>query len=79
MISGSQFSLAELLSLRKFSRVHARTEPPAFILRWSENGDTVYCGDEFKLKIEDFKTRRVFHQSSREADCTAHARHEVGR
>ncbi|KJZ70333.1 hypothetical protein HIM_10262 [Hirsutella minnesotensis 3608] len=54
MIFGAQSSLAELVNLRNVGRKAARTEPPVFLLRWSDNGDTVYYGEKFSLKIDDF-------------------------
>lgn len=54
MISDSQSSLTELLSLRNFGRKVARTEPPAFLLRWSDDGRTICCGEMFSVTMDDF-------------------------
>ncbi|KJZ69993.1 hypothetical protein HIM_10604 [Hirsutella minnesotensis 3608] len=54
LVAGSQSAFAELVSLRNSARVIARTEPPAFLLRWSDNGDTVYWGEGSGLRMEEF-------------------------
>ncbi|KAH9203136.1 hypothetical protein DL95DRAFT_377907 [Leptodontidium sp. 2 PMI_412] len=42
MITGSPSPLEEFQSLRDFGRVIARTDPPSFLLRWSDDGETVF-------------------------------------
>lgn len=54
MVFGSASSYTELLSLRNTARVVARADPPAILLRWSEDGQTVYCGDKFNLHMRNF-------------------------
>jgi hypothetical protein len=39
--------LEEFQSLRDFGRVIARTDPPSFLLRWSDDVETVFYGDNF--------------------------------
>ena len=53
-VFGLPASYAELISLRNFSRLVSRTEPPAFLLHWSEDGNTIYHGDTFNLKMDFF-------------------------
>jgi hypothetical protein len=55
MITGSQSPLEEFQSLRDFGRVIARTDAPAFLLRWSDDGETVSYGDKFHLTMQDFR------------------------
>lgn len=55
MVMGSQTPLAELLSLRDSGRAIARTEPPSFLLSWSDNGESVSIGDTFSLTMEAFR------------------------
>ncbi|KAH7248434.1 hypothetical protein B0J15DRAFT_562897 [Fusarium solani] len=47
MVVGSQSAFEEMISLRSYGRVIARSESPAYLLRWSEDGQTVYYGDLF--------------------------------
>jgi hypothetical protein len=49
MIAGSPTPREEFQSLRDFGRVIARTDPPSFLLRWSDDGETVSYGDDFTL------------------------------
>lgn len=59
MILGSQYPLAELISLRDFGRNVARTEPPAMFFHWSNDGETISHGivqvtmNEFR-KLPDY-------------------------
>ncbi|KFY67854.1 hypothetical protein V496_01372 [Pseudogymnoascus sp. VKM F-4515 (FW-2607)] len=55
MITGSPTPLDEFQSLRDFGRVIARTDPPSFLLRWSDDGETVSYGDDFNLTMEIFR------------------------
>ncbi|OBT60035.1 hypothetical protein VE03_10305 [Pseudogymnoascus sp. 23342-1-I1] len=54
MITGSQSPLEEFQSLRDFGRVVARADAPAFLLRWSDDGETVFYGDKFHLTLKRF-------------------------
>jgi hypothetical protein len=55
MITGSPSPLEEFQSLRDFGRVIARTDPPSYLLRWSDDGETVSYGDDFSLTMESFR------------------------
>ncbi|OAQ71908.1 hypothetical protein VFPPC_12026 [Pochonia chlamydosporia 170] len=54
-VVGSPSPLAELISLRNFGYVIARTEPPAYLLRWSDDGENVSLGDLFTLSMSAFR------------------------
>ncbi|PKK42478.1 hypothetical protein CI102_13174 [Trichoderma harzianum] len=47
IIAGLQLVFDEFLSLCSYGCVMARLDTPAFLLRWSEDGRTVYYGDSF--------------------------------
>lgn len=55
MVTGSEAAFEEFFSLRDFGRVIARTNPPSFLLRWSDDGETVFYGDEFSLIMSCFR------------------------
>jgi hypothetical protein len=55
MITGSQSPLEEFQSLRDFRRVVAQADAPAFLLRWSDDGETVLYGDKFHLTMQKFR------------------------
>ncbi|KAK2684635.1 hypothetical protein QWA68_016794 [Fusarium oxysporum] len=55
MVIGSQSAFEEMISLRSYGRVIARSESPAFLLRWSEDGQTVHCGDLFHISMAEFR------------------------
>ncbi|KAH7074968.1 hypothetical protein BKA63DRAFT_514097 [Paraphoma chrysanthemicola] len=44
MVEGAMYPLAEFQSLRDFGRVIGRTDPPSFLFRWSEDGQTISHG-----------------------------------
>ena len=52
---GSPTPLEEFQSLRDFGRVIARTDSPPFLLCWSDDGETVFYGDEFSFTMEKFR------------------------
>ena len=54
MLTGSPSALEELQSLRHFGRVMAREDPPSFLLRWSDDGQTIFYEDAFSLTMQDF-------------------------
>lgn len=68
-VAGPQSPLAELVSLRNSARVIARNELPAFLLRWSENGDTVYWGEKHCLTMEDFPKLAAYFITQAEELC----------
>ena len=55
MVQGSISPLAELHNLRNFGQKVAKTEPPPFLLRWSDDGRVVSYGSDFTLSMEDFR------------------------
>ena len=55
MVIGAQSCFAEFVSLRDAGRTISRTEPPAFILRWSDDGNTVHFGPEQGLTMEGYR------------------------
>lgn len=55
MITGSLSPLEKFQSLRNFSQVIARTNPPSFFLHWSDNGETVSYEDDFSLIMKSFR------------------------
>ncbi|KAL5371137.1 hypothetical protein DPSP01_014468 [Paraphaeosphaeria sporulosa] len=46
MVEGAMDPLAEFQSLRDFGRVIGRTDPPSFLFRWSEDGQTISHGSK---------------------------------
>lgn len=55
MVTGSQSSFDELHDLRNFGRNIARTDVPSFMLRWSDDGQTVYYDDAFHITMSEFR------------------------
>lgn len=55
MIVGAQSPLEEFQSLRSFGRIVARSDPPSYLLRWSDDGQTVYHGDILCLTMQNFR------------------------
>ncbi|EXL40817.1 hypothetical protein FOCG_16761 [Fusarium oxysporum f. sp. radicis-lycopersici 26381] len=55
MVQGSMSPLAELHNLRNFGQKVAKTEPPPFLLRWSDDGRVVSYGSDFTLSMEEFR------------------------
>jgi hypothetical protein len=41
MVEGAMYPLAECQSLRGYGRVIGRTDPPSFLFRWSDDGQTI--------------------------------------
>jgi hypothetical protein len=54
MVLGSQYPLAELISLRDFGRNIARTEPPSMLFHWSNDGETVSHAT-FQITMNNFR------------------------
>ena len=67
--AGSPTALAELFSLRNFGYKVARTEPPTRMLHWSEDGNTVCCGLNFTLSMDQFKQLPEYFISQAEKLC----------
>lgn len=55
MVTGAQSPFEEMMSLRNFGRVIARTDTPSFLLRWSEDGQTVFHGGVLHLSMAEFR------------------------
>ncbi|EGU75252.1 hypothetical protein FOXB_14237, partial [Fusarium oxysporum f. sp. conglutinans Fo5176] len=55
MVQGSLSPLAELHNLRSFGQKVAKTEPPPFLLRWSDDGNVVSYGSDLTLSMEEFR------------------------
>jgi hypothetical protein len=55
MISGAQSAFEEMVSLRSYGRVVARSDDPAFLLRWSEDSQTVSYRDSFSVTMGEFR------------------------
>ncbi|KAF5715321.1 telomere-associated helicase [Fusarium mundagurra] len=47
--------MEELLSLRNYGQVIARTDTPPHLLRWSDNGQVVSLGDEISISMSQFR------------------------
>jgi hypothetical protein len=71
MVTGSESALDEFLSLRDYGRVIARTDPPSFLLRWSDDGETVFYGDEFSVTMSRFRGLVEYFLSQAEVLCTS--------
>ncbi|PNP53054.1 hypothetical protein FNYG_15785 [Fusarium nygamai] len=54
MVLGSQYPLAELISLRDFGRNIARTEPPSMLFHWSNDGEMVSHAT-FQITMNSFR------------------------
>ncbi|KAH7154784.1 hypothetical protein DER46DRAFT_688925 [Fusarium sp. MPI-SDFR-AT-0072] len=54
MVLGSQYPLAELISLRDFGRNVARTEPPSMLFHWSSDGEKVSHAT-LRVTMNDFR------------------------
>ncbi|EXM12959.1 hypothetical protein FOTG_18571 [Fusarium oxysporum f. sp. vasinfectum 25433] len=54
MVLGSQYPLAELISLRDFGRNIARTEPPSMLFHWSNDSETLSHAT-FQITMNNFR------------------------
>ncbi|ENH74246.1 hypothetical protein FOC1_g10001889 [Fusarium oxysporum f. sp. cubense race 1] len=68
MVLGSQYPLAELISLRDFGRNIARTEPPSMLFRWSNDGETVSHAT-FQITMNNFRKLADYFITQAEALC----------
>ncbi|KAH7231629.1 uncharacterized protein BKA55DRAFT_712855, partial [Fusarium redolens] len=68
MIAGTQYSFAEMVSLRDFGRNIAHTEPPSLLFSWSDDGETIRCGD-FQLTMDKFRQVPDYFISQAEEIC----------
>lgn len=66
MVMGSDSSFEEFFTLRSYGRVMARSDTPSFLLRWSEDGQTVHRGDSSKLTMDQMRLllRRLIQQAA---------------
>jgi hypothetical protein len=55
MVSGAQSAFEEMMSLRNCGRVMAQSDPPTFLLRWSDDSQTVFYGDILQVTMSDFR------------------------
>ncbi|KAH7010894.1 uncharacterized protein B0I36DRAFT_341505 [Microdochium trichocladiopsis] len=55
MLSKSMTPLPEMLSLRDYGRVIARTDTPSYFLYWSDDLQRVSYGDSFTISINTFR------------------------
>ncbi|KAH8650435.1 hypothetical protein BGZ61DRAFT_545804 [Ilyonectria robusta] len=70
MVVGSQSAFEEMISLRNYGRVIARSDTPAFLLRWSDNGQTVSYGDSFRVSMTEFRLLGNYITQQAETLCT---------
>ncbi|WZH50246.1 uncharacterized protein QYS62_011490 [Fusarium acuminatum] len=68
MVLGSQYPLAELISLRDFGRNIARTEPPSMLFHWSNDGETVSHAT-FQITMNNFRKLADYFITQAEALC----------
>ncbi|KAF5242746.1 hypothetical protein FANTH_8545 [Fusarium anthophilum] len=55
MVSGAQSAFEEMMSLRNYGRVMAQSDPSTFLLRWSDDSQTVFYGDILQVTMSDFR------------------------
>lgn len=55
-VLGAQSPFEEFFSLMAYGRAMAASETPAFLLRWSDDGQVVSHGDALTLSMECFRT-----------------------
>ncbi|KNB16555.1 hypothetical protein FOXG_21706 [Fusarium oxysporum f. sp. lycopersici 4287] len=55
LVLGSQSPFEELFSLLAYGRAIAGSETPAFLLRWSDDSQTVSYKDEISVNMEQFR------------------------
>ncbi|RFN54792.1 hypothetical protein FIE12Z_930 [Fusarium flagelliforme] len=68
MVLGSQYPLAELISLRDFGRNIARTEPPSMLFHWSNDSETV-SHSTFQITMGNFRKLADHFITQAEALC----------
>jgi hypothetical protein len=68
MVLGSQYPLAELISLRDFGRNVARNEPPSMLFHWSNDGETVSHAT-VQVTMSDFRKLPDYFITQAEALC----------
>ncbi|KAG5754568.1 hypothetical protein H9Q70_002813 [Fusarium xylarioides] len=55
MVMESQSPMEELLSLRNYGQVISRSDTPAYLLRWSANGQAVSFRDKISISMGQFR------------------------
>ena len=70
LVAGSQSAFDEMHELRYCGRNIARTEPPTFLLYWSDDGNILHYGDGFQLTLADFRRLPEHFISSAEYHCS---------
>ncbi|KAH8591171.1 hypothetical protein B0O99DRAFT_719407, partial [Bisporella sp. PMI_857] len=65
MVFGCLTPLGEFLSLRAFGRKQARSDTPSFLVRWSDDGSTLFY-DDTSISMDDF--RKFGHSLVRHAE-----------
>lgn len=55
MILGAPYALGEFLSLRELGWTVAPTNPPSFLISWSDDGETLSYGEDFSLTMTNFR------------------------
>ncbi|KAH7459124.1 hypothetical protein FOMA001_g20247 [Fusarium oxysporum f. sp. matthiolae] len=68
MVLGSQYPLAELISLRDFGRNVARNEPPSMLFHWSNDGETVSHAS-VQVTMSEFRKLPNYFITQAEALC----------
>jgi hypothetical protein len=68
MVLGSQYPLAELISLRDFGRNVARNEPPSMLFHWSNDGETVSHAS-VQVTMSEFRKLPDYFITQAEALC----------
>ncbi|KAH7471852.1 hypothetical protein FOMA001_g12951 [Fusarium oxysporum f. sp. matthiolae] len=68
MVLGSQYPLAELISLRDFGRNVARNEPPSMLFHWSNDNETVSHAT-VQVTMNDFRKLPDYFITQAEALC----------
>lgn len=56
MTTGSPSALEELQSLRDFGRIIAYSDPPTFLLRWSDDGQILSYGESLSLSMMKYRS-----------------------
>ncbi|KAH7190073.1 hypothetical protein DER44DRAFT_851671 [Fusarium oxysporum] len=70
LVLGSQSPFEELFSLLAYGRAIASSETPAFLLTWSDDGQTVSYKDEISVHMEKFRRLPMTLLERAEALCS---------
>ncbi|KAI5455742.1 hypothetical protein BGZ63DRAFT_137258 [Mariannaea sp. PMI_226] len=69
MVNGAQSPFEEMMSLRNYGRVLARTDSPAFLFRWSDDSQTIFHGDVMNVSMGNFRRLPDYFIEQAEALC----------